>query len=73
MNDQNSTASIDTIADDVLYGAQAIAAYLNWPVRRIYHFAAQGHLPVVKVGPHLVARKHELDRRLSAVTSGEAS
>ena len=48
------------LADDLLTGAAAIAEYLGWNQRRIYHAASQGYL--------LIARKSELNRALSLAT-----
>ena len=60
-------SSIPTVLrDDLLTGASAIAEYTGWPVRKIYHAASRGHLPVARIGPILTARKSELDRAFSA-------
>ncbi len=55
-----------TLSEDLLTGANAIAAYVGWDRRRIYHAAATGNLPIARVGNLLVARKSELERALSA-------
>jgi hypothetical protein len=55
------------LSEDLLTGAEAIAAYLGWPTRRVYHHASRGYLPIKHVGQSLVARKSELDRALSIV------
>ena len=55
-----------TMSDDLLTGADAIAEFLGWNRRRIYHAAATRHLPIRRVGGLLVARKSELERALSA-------
>lgn len=57
-----------TLADDLLTGANAIAAYIGCNRRRVYHLAATGYLPIARVGNLLVARKSELERALSAMT-----
>lgn len=50
-----------TLADDLLEGADAIAAFLGWKPRRVYHVAEKGCLPIHKVvGLGLVARKSTL-------------
>jgi hypothetical protein len=60
-------SSIPTVLrDDLLTGASAIADYTGWPVRKVYHAAARGYLPVTRIGPILLARKSELDRAFSA-------
>jgi len=53
--------------EDLLTGAEAIAAYLGWPTRRVYYHANRRYLPIRHVGSLLVARKSELDRALSGV------
>ena len=57
-----------SLADDLLTGAAAIAEYLGWNQRRIYHAASQGYLPIGRAGQLLIARKSELDRALSPAT-----
>jgi hypothetical protein len=54
------------LRDDLLTGASAIADYTGWPVRKVYHAASRGYLPVMRIGPILLARKSELDRAFSA-------
>ena len=56
------------LGDDLLIGAEEIARYLNWRgrdgtwmVRRVYHVAEMGSLPIHKqAGLGLVARKSAL-------------
>jgi hypothetical protein len=59
---QNSSPSL---ADDLLTGASAIAAYLGWPERRVYYMAEKGYLPITHVGTLLVSRRSQLDRALT--------
>jgi hypothetical protein len=54
---------------DLLTGAQEIARYVGWPVRRIYHAARCGTLPINRVGALLIARRSELDRALSGTAA----
>lgn len=57
--DMHSTPA--ALADDLLEGADAIAAYLGWTPRRVYHVAEKRGLPIHKVtGIGLVARKSAL-------------
>jgi hypothetical protein len=57
--------------EDLLTGADAIAEFLGWNVRRVYHASKQKHLPIGRAGSLLIARKSELDRALSgAPTNG---
>ena len=62
------------LADDLLFGAQSIAAYVygsrnQKSQRKIYHAAAEGHLPILKNGGTLFARKSELNRALSSAVA----
>lgn len=51
----------DTLAEDLLEGADAIAAFLGWTPRRVYHVAEKGGLPIHKLpGIGLIARKSTL-------------
>jgi hypothetical protein len=54
-----------TLKDDLLTGAPAIAEYLGWNVRRVYHMARTQNLPIGRCGQILIARKSELDKALS--------
>ena len=58
------------LRDDLLTGAAAIADYTGWGVRKIYHAAESGHLPITRAGAILIARKSELRRALSAERDG---
>ena len=54
-----------TLADDVLWGALAIANYLGWKPRRVYHEAddvRRRHtgFPAFKVGSQIGCRKSDL-------------
>ncbi len=61
----------DNLRDDLLTGASAIAAYTGWPLRRIYHAAARGYLPIGHVGTMLIARKSELSSAMSGRRANE--
>lgn len=60
-----TTVTNDTLADDLLTGAKEIADFLGWNPRRVFHAAAQGHLPIKSIGRMLIARKSELERAFS--------
>ncbi|MCW5706776.1 DNA-binding protein [Shinella sp.] len=53
-------AANDNISNDLLRGADAIAAFLGFPRRAIYHAVAKGHLPSFRVGDTVCARKSTL-------------
>ena len=61
----------DTLANDLLYGADAIARYMFGDDarkyrRRVYYLVSQGYLPVTRLGDEIIGRKSEIERRLSA-------
>lgn len=49
------------LADDLLAGAAAAAAYCGLTQRVIYHLTETGALPVKRIGRRLYYRKSELD------------
>ena len=55
MNDQ-------TLAADLLRGASAIADFLGFERRVVYHAISAGHLPTFKMGATICARKSSLLR-----------
>lgn len=58
------------LADDLLAGAEAIAAFLgpSFSERRVYHLAEKGSLPVFRLpgGRTLYGRKSQIRRAFSA-------
>jgi len=54
-----------TLATDVLWGAEAIAAYINRDVRPTYYGLQEGHLPGRKVGRIWTSSKTALRRYLT--------
>jgi hypothetical protein len=62
---------METLANDLLYGAAAIAEFLfgdKKKRRRIYHLHATGQLPLGRMGEVLIGRKSTL---ISYVAEGE--
>lgn len=55
------TNMADELADDLLAGAAAAAAYCGLSQRVIYHLTETGALPVKRIGRRLYYRKSELD------------
>lgn len=53
------------LADDLLPGAIAAAAYIGVTPRAVYHLVDAGHLPAIKKGRRLYFRKSELQRAFS--------
>lgn len=50
----------DNLAADLLRGADAIASFLGFPRRAVYHAVSRGHLPSFKVGETICARRSTL-------------
>ncbi|MDQ2983101.1 MAG: helix-turn-helix domain-containing protein [Actinomycetota bacterium] len=47
-----------------LYGANAAADYLGWPIKRVYNAVGRSELPAHKSGNRLMFEAGELDRFL---------
>lgn len=50
----------NTLAADILRGADAIGAFLGFPRRSIYHLAATGGMPYFRIGDIICARRSTL-------------
>jgi hypothetical protein len=50
----------DRLADDILDGAEAAAAWTGYKVRAIYHMTRTGQIPHTRRGAKLVFRKSVL-------------
>lgn len=51
----------DRLADDMLEGADAIAAFMGWKIRRVYHLHDKGGWPIFTDGSGKIsARKSSL-------------
>ena len=60
------------LADDLLNGADAIAAYLGWSRSRVFYSVRRRYLPIGNVGSLLIARKSELNAALTGLKATEA-
>ena len=60
---------IESLTDDLLCGAEAIAEYTGFGVRRVYYLAAIGALPVFRLGRGIGARKSQIRESLSATAT----
>jgi len=54
------------LANDLLPGANAAAAFIGVTPRAVYHLVETGHLPVVRKGRKLYFRRSELERTFSS-------
>jgi hypothetical protein len=61
-----SQAAPDNLGSDLLTGAKEIAAWLNWPRRRVYNAVEKRLIPCFKKGDLIMARKSELDAAFRA-------
>jgi hypothetical protein len=56
------TCSKTSLADDVLFGGQAIADELGLELRKVFYMLERGHLPATKCGAVWVTTKSRLRR-----------
>jgi hypothetical protein len=66
----------DTIADDLLDGAEQIAVFMFGDAkhkRRVYHLAEKGELPVFRLGSGLNARRSVLRKFIEAQETNATS
>jgi Helix-turn-helix domain len=56
----------DTLGNDLIYGAAAIANYLGMKPRVVYHWLERGELPAQKLGAQWVCSRAKLRIRLGA-------
>ena len=54
----------ERMADDLLIGADAIAAFLGVSRRTVYHLARTKQLPIGRLGKQLIAKKSQLRRAI---------
>ena len=66
------TPDNDDLAADMLRGADAIARFLGFPRRSIYHMAARNSLPHFKLGDTICARRSTLTRWIEQQESAAA-
>ncbi len=52
----------DNLAEDMLKGADAIASYLGFDRRAVYHLVGKGGIPHFRLGTTVCARKSTLLR-----------
>jgi hypothetical protein len=60
------------LCDDLIWGAEAIAAEINQKPRQIYYQVKNGLLPVGQVGDKLVASRKALKQHFEMIISGKA-
>lgn len=55
-----------SLAEDLLSGAEQIGRFGGWSRRETYHLIENGHIPVIRKGRKIFARKSELAKSFSA-------
>jgi hypothetical protein len=58
------------LADDLLTGADAIAAFLGWNKRVTFYACEKQHIPAFKVGKKWCARKSSLKQFFAKLEEG---
>lgn len=59
----------ERLADDLLYGAQAIAKELGVTPMQVYHMARLKRLPIGHIGKNLIASRRQLQRAIATLTT----
>ena len=59
--------------DDLLEGADAIAAFMGWNRRRVFYAAERKMIPIFRVGSKLCARKSTLRRQIEELERAAVS
>jgi hypothetical protein len=59
----------ETVAEDMLHGADEIAAFLGVSVAQVYHYARLKRLPIGKFGKNLIASRKQLQRAFNKLTT----
>jgi hypothetical protein len=57
----------ETLAGDLLDGAESIADFTGWPVRRVYYLLEKGLLPARKVGNRWTGLKSRIRQHIEDV------
>lgn len=60
-DDKPTGGPAPTLGDDLLTGADEIAAYIGWPPRRVYRAVEKNLIPYFKKGSLILARKSEIN------------
>jgi hypothetical protein len=68
-----SKSAMPSLADDLLDGVPAIAAYLGVDERRAYYLVQSKQIPAFKLGSKWTARKSSINRQIDAYERGEVA
>ena len=59
------------LADDLLDGADEIAAFMGWNKRRVFYAVERKLIPIFRVGNRLSARKSTLRRHVESLEQAQ--
>ncbi len=59
------------LADDLLEGADEIAAFMGWNRRRVFYAAERKLIPIFRIGNRLSARKSKLLQHVEDLEKAE--
>ena len=65
---ENIEKNKETVAADMLLGADEIAEFLGLSVAQVYHAARLKTLPIGRYGSRLIASKRKLERAFASLT-----
>ena len=68
-----TTETQTTLADDLLSGVSAIAAFIGEEERRTYYLLEKRYLPAGKIGATWLGSKRTLRKHLERIAAGEAA
>lgn len=62
LESNSQTQSPWDIADDLAFGAEAIAQVLGLSTRQVYHLSERSYLPIFRIGSTICARRSTLQQ-----------
>ena len=65
----NAEQKAERLADDLLYGASAIAEFLGVTEMQVYHWVRKDRIPVGKMGKTLIASRRQLRKTMGNLTA----
>ena len=73
MSEQLDSPTPEDVAEDLLDGVPAIAAFTGWSDRRCYYLLQKGLLPSGKIGNRYIGSKRVYREFLTKIASGLAA
>lgn len=62
----------ESLAEDLLRGAEAIGSFIGEPPKAVYYLAERGYAPIGREGATLIASKRKLREHYARVTAGKS-